>query len=159
MDFLNSREKLQYERDIMDTFGLTFAKNTGRGGYLYKQLLEGYITQKIYDEEINKLRNTNTNWFNVLFRSAQSHSHNLSIRGGSEEMTYYASVNYQEKNGILLSNKYSNAGILMKLDYRPIKNLILALDINANIRKSRDHASAIDPFKYAIFANRYERPY
>ena len=159
MDFMNSREKLQYERDIMDTFGLTFAKNTGRGGYLYKQLLEGYITQKIYDEEINKLRNTNTNWFNVLFRSAQSHSHNLSIRGGSEEMTYYASVNYQEKNGILLSNKYSNAGILMKLDYRPIKNLILALDINANIRKSRDHASAIDPFKYAIFANRYERPY
>ena len=58
MDFMNSREKLQYERDIMDTFGLTFAKNTGRGGYLYKQLLEGYITQKIYDEEINKLRNT-----------------------------------------------------------------------------------------------------
>lgn len=32
MDFMNSREKLQYERDIMDTFGLTFAKSTGRGG-------------------------------------------------------------------------------------------------------------------------------
>ena len=159
MDFMNSREKLQYERDIMETFGLNVAGNAGRGGYLYKQLLEGYITQGIYDDKINQLRNTNTDWFKVLFRTAQSHSHNLSIRGGSEEMTYYASVNFQEKNGILLSNKYSNAGILMKLDYRPVKNLILALDINANIRKSRDHASVIDPFKYAVFANPYERPY
>ena len=74
-------------------------------------------------------------------------------------MTYYTSVNFQEKNGILLSNKYTNAGILMKLDYRPIKNLILALDLSANIRKNRDHASAVDPFKYAVFANPYERPY
>lgn len=65
-------------------------------------------------------------------------------------MTYYTSVNFQEKNGILLSNKYTNAGILMKLDYRPIKNLILALDLSANIRKNRDHASVVDPFKYAF---------
>ena len=159
MDFMNSREKLQYEQDILKTFGLSFSNWTGRGGYLYKQLLEGYITQDKYDTEINRLKNTNTDWFNVLFRTAQSHSHNISIRGGSDEMTYYTSVNFQEKNGILLSNKYTNAGILMKLDYRPIKNLILALDLSANIRKNRDHASAVDPFTYAVFANPYERPY
>ena len=159
MDFMNSREKLQYEKDILETYGLSFSNWTGRGGYLYKQLLEGYITQDKYNTEINRLKNTNTDWFKVLFRTAHSHSHNISIRGGSDEMTYYTSVNFQEKNGILLSNKYTNAGILMKLDYRPIKNLILAVDLSANIRKSRDHASAVDPFKYAIFANPYERPY
>lgn len=159
MDFMNSREKLQYEEDIIKTFGLSFSNWTGRGGYLYKQRLEGVLTQEKYETEINRLKNTNTDWFKVLFRTAQSHSHNLSIRGGSDEMTYYTSVNYTEKSGILLSNKYTNAGILMKLDYRPIKNLILALDLSANIRKNRDHASSVDPFKYAIFANPYERPY
>ena len=159
VDFMNSEEKLRYERDLLETFGLNYADWTGRGGYLYKQLLEGYLTQGEYNEQINKLRNTNTDWFDVLFRTAHSHSHNLSMRGGSEEMTYYTSLNFQEQNGILRSNKYTNAGILMKLDYRPIKNLILALDVSANIRKNRDHASAVDPFVYAVFANPYERPY
>ena len=159
VDFMNSEEKLRYERDVLETFGLNYADWTGRGGYLYKQRLEGYLTQGEYNEQINKLRNTNTDWFDVLFRTAHSHSHNLSMRGGSEEMTYYTSLNFQEQNGILRSNKYTNAGILMKLDYRPIKNLILALDVSANIRKNRDHASAVDPFVYAVFANPYERPY
>lgn len=159
MEFMNTQEKLRYEQDILKTFGLSFSDWTGRGGYLYKQLLEGYITQDRYDQELNGLKQINTDWFDVLFRMAQSHSHNLSLRGGSEEMTYYTSVNFQEKNGILRSNKYSNAGILMKLDYRPIKNLILAVGLSANIRKNRDHVSYVDPFKYAVFANPYERPY
>ena len=47
----------------------------------------------------------------------------------------------------------------MKLDYRPVQNLIVALNVAANSRKNRDNASAIDPFTYAIFANPYERPY
>lgn len=159
MDFMNSREKLQYEQDILETFGLSYFNKTGRGGYLRKQFMEGYLTQDQYEKELKRLQNTNTDWFKVLFRTAQAHSHNLSIRGGSDEMTYYTSVNFQEKNGILQANKYTNAGILMKLDYRPIKNLILALDLSANIRKNTDHASAIDPFQYAVFANPYERPY
>ena len=122
-------------------------------------MLEGYLTQAEYDKQVEELRNTNTDWFDVLFRAAHSHSHNLSIRGGSEEMTYYTSLNFQEQNGILRSNKYTNAGILMKLDYRPIENLILAVDLSANIRKNRDHASAVDPFVYAVFANPYEKPF
>lgn len=159
LDFMNSAEKLRYEQDILSTFGLNYADWTGRGGYTYKQMMEGYLTPEQYEAEYQRMLSTNTNWFNTLFRTAQSHSHNLSLRGGSEEMTYYTSVNFQEKNGILLSNKYSNAGVLMKLDYRPIKNLILAVDLSANIRKNRDHAAAVNPFKYAVFANPYERPF
>ena len=159
LDFMNSEEKLRYEKDLLETFGLNYADWTGRGGYLYKQLLEGYLTQEEYNAQVAQLRNTNTDWFDVIFRAAHSHSHNLSIRGGTEEMTYYTSLNFQEQNGILRSNKYTNAGILMKLDYRPIKNLILAVDLSANIRKNRDHASAVDPFVYAVFANPYEKPF
>lgn len=159
LDFMNSAEKLRYERTIMDNFGLDYANKAGRGGHLYRRMAEGYISNAEYQEEINKLKNINTDWFKTIFRTSHSHSHNLSLRGGSEVMTYYTSLNYQEKEGILLSNKYSNAGVLMKLDYRPLKNLILALDISANVRKNRDHASAIDPLNYAVFANPYERPY
>lgn len=159
LDFMSAAEKLRYERSIIDNFGMGFADWTGQGGFLYKRRLGGYLTEESYNRELSRLSSYNTDWFDVLFRTAQSHSHNISLRGGNDELTYYTSASFQQQNGILLPNKYENAGILMKLDYRPIKNLIVALDIQANTRKNKNHASAIDPFKYAMFANRYERPF
>lgn len=159
LDFMNTAEKLQYEKSIIDNFGIGKAKNAGRGGYLYKRNLDGYLTTKEYQQELQKLQGINTNWFDVLFRTAQSHSHNVSLRGGTEELTYYTSLNFQQQNGILKSNQYQNAGILMKIDYRPVKNLIFGLNISANTRKNEDHASAVNPFTYAVFANPYEYPY
>ena len=159
LDFMSAAEKLRYEQSIIDNFGLSYANVTGKGGYLYKRKMDGFLTDADYQTQIARMEKTDTDWFKVLFRTAQSHSHNISLRGGTEELTYYTSVNFQQQNGILMSNKYENAGILMKLDYRPIKNLILALNISANSRKNEEHASAVDPFTYAVFANRYERPY
>lgn len=159
LNFMNSAEKLQYERSIVDNYGLSYAYVTGRGGYTYKRSVDGYITPEEYQQELRRLSGINTNWFDVLFRTAHSQSHNINLRGGSEELTYYTSLNFQDQNGILVSNKYQNAGLLMKLDYRPIKGLIIAVNLSANARKNRDNASAIDPFTYAMFANPYERPY
>ena len=159
LDFMNATEKLQYERSVIDHFGLDYAYLTGRGGYMYKRSVDGYLSPAEYEQEILRLSNINTDWFDVLFRTAQSHSHNISLRGGTEELSYYTSLNYQEKNGILLSNRYQNAGLLMKLDWRPMDKLIVALNVSANSRKNRDNASVVDPFTYAMFANPYERPY
>ncbi|MDE5612486.1 MAG: hypothetical protein K2I90_10770, partial [Odoribacter sp.] len=156
---MNAAEKLQYERSIINNFGLDYAYLTGRGGYMFKRSVDGYLTPAEYQSELQRLSRINTDWFDVLFRTAQSHSHNVSLRGGTEELTYYTSINYQEKNGILISNRYQNAGLLMKLDWRPLDKLILALNVSANSRKNRDNASVIDPFTYAMFANPYERPY
>ena len=161
LDFMNASQKLQYEKSIIDNFGLEYADMTGRGGFLYKRMLNGYITPEKYRDELNRLSSYDTDWFGELFRTAHSHQQNLSVRGGSEELTYYTSISFQQKSGILKSNQYESAGILVKLDYRPFKhkNLIFALDVQANTRQNRDHASAVDPFKYAMFANPYERPY
>lgn len=159
LNFMNTDEKLRYEQSIIDNFGLQVAHLAGRGGYLYKKNAEGYMTSQEYDAEINRLKGVSTDWFGELFRTAHSHSHSISLRGGTDELNYYTSLNFQQQNGILRSNSYQNAGLLVKLDYRPIKNLIFALNVSANSRKSRDHASAINPFNYAVFANPYERPY
>lgn len=159
LNFMNTAEKLQYERSIIENFGIGKAQYAGRGGYLFKRNAEGYISTDQYQQQLHQLLKTNTDWFNVLFRTAHSHSHSISLRGGTEELTYYTSVNFQQQNGILLSNQYQNAGVLLKLDYRPIQNLIFALNVSANTRKNEDHASAVNPFNYAVFANPYERPY
>ena len=159
MDFMNSREKLEYEANVLDYVGLNYADNLGRGGRLRRQLYEGKLTPGDYQSSVADLGSRSTNWFKEIFRTAHSQMHNLSLRGGTEEMTYYTSFNFQNKNGILLPNRYSSAGVLVRLDYRPVKNLIIGVDVNASTRKNEDHASAVDPFNYAMFANPYERPF
>ncbi len=48
----------------------------------------------------------NTDWFDAVTRTPVSHSHNLSVSGGSERTTYYASLNYRNSQGIdLISNR------------------------------------------------------
>ena len=159
LDFMNSSEKLWYEQSIIDNFGLGRADFAGRGGYLFKRNAQGYLSSADYNKQLQQLSSTNTDWFDVLFRTAHSQSHNISLRGGSEELTYYTSVNFQQQNGILRSNQYQNAGVLVKLEYRPTEKLIFALNLSANTRKNEDHASAVNPFTYAVFANPYEKPY
>lgn len=43
---------------------------------------------------------SNTDWFDAVTRTPVSHSHNLSVSGGNERTTYYASLNYRKTQGI-----------------------------------------------------------
>ncbi len=42
----------------------------------------------------------NTDWFDAVTRTPLSHSHNLSVSGGNNKTTYYASLNYRNIQGI-----------------------------------------------------------
>ncbi|MBT1711987.1 SusC/RagA family TonB-linked outer membrane protein [Fulvivirgaceae bacterium PWU5] len=41
-----------------------------------------------------------TDWFDEVTRTPISHSHNLSLSGGNDKTTYYASLNYRDMQGI-----------------------------------------------------------
>lgn len=47
----------------------------------------------------------NTDWFDAVTRTPVSQSHNLSVSGGSERTTYYASLNYRNNQGIDLESE------------------------------------------------------
>jgi TonB-dependent starch-binding outer membrane protein SusC len=53
----------------------------------------------------NDDKGANTNWQQAVEKgSATSHNHNLSFSGGGEHTTYSASLNYVEKEGVLLKS-------------------------------------------------------
>ncbi|WP_298552927.1 TonB-dependent receptor [uncultured Parabacteroides sp.] len=50
--------------------------------------------------------NANTDWYDALYRSwAFSQEHNFSISGGAEKISYYASLNYLDQNGLMKFNE------------------------------------------------------
>ena len=46
----------------------------------------------------------NTDWFDLLYENPFSHSHNLSLSGGNETATYYASFGLTKNNGTAQGN-------------------------------------------------------
>lgn len=157
LNMMNSEEKIGYESTIIDLYEKP--EVTGRVGRLWTDYNKGLLSRDQYNSQLEQLRHTNTNWFDEIFRPAISHVHNLSVRGGNEKLTFYSSISYESKEGILEQNKYRNAGMNFKMDYRASQKINASINLNANLRKNVEHASVIDPFIYAVYANRYEKPY
>ena len=50
--------------------------------------------------------NDNVDWYDALYRDwAFSQEHNFSINGGSDKISYYASFNYLDQNGLMVFNQ------------------------------------------------------
>ncbi len=63
---------------------------------------------------------TNTDWYNeILKKSAMTHSHNLSIAGGSDKATYNLGISYLYQDGVMISkNNYKRFNILAQTDFQ-----------------------------------------
>lgn len=157
IDMMNSSQKVDYELGIIERFQTPEA--TGRVGTLWKDYNKGFINREQYNTGLEQLRRIRTDWFDEIFRQATSQVHSLTARGGNEKLTFYSSLRYEQKEGILQQNKYRNVGASVNLEYRAHRMLNISFDLTANARKNQEHASAIDPFQYAVFANPYEQPY
>ena len=157
LDFMNSSEKIDFEISLMKDFSRAW--EGGLVSKTYDYYMQGRYTEAQYNEELNKLRKINTDWFDVIFKKSFSQSHFLSMRGGTEKTNYYASLNYSGQSGILKENSYDNLGASLEIRHKPSQKFEAYFKLDGNYRENQNHNSAIDPFKYAVFANPYERPY
>ncbi|HEY8956335.1 TonB-dependent receptor [Chitinophaga sp.] len=59
---------------------------------------------------------TNTDWQKEIFRQAPMQNHNISISGGTEELSYYFSGNYLNQDGIVINNNYKRYASRFRID-------------------------------------------
>ncbi|HEY0272530.1 MAG TPA: SusC/RagA family TonB-linked outer membrane protein, partial [Chitinophaga sp.] len=67
----------------------------------------------------------NTNWLDVVYRKAISHSHALSISGANDKTTYYMSAGFTDQQGILRRNEFVRKNILFNIDQKVGKMLTI----------------------------------
>lgn len=155
-NFMNSAEKLNYEKEIYEDFHPVYG---GRVIQLLNQADNGVISHTEAETQILNLSQINTDWIKELYRPALLHSHNLSMSGGTLKTQYTISLNYQDAEGTLMANKYQTGGLNMKLSRKVSDNLLLNVNMYATLKKNIEGAAALDPFRYVVFANPYEKPY
>lgn len=153
LELMNSKERVDVSREAYENGNLlTYEDKIG-----YTALALAYKRREISYEEFNKrakeLETINTDWFDILFRMPFSHSHNLSISGGSDKTTYHASFGVNYNNNTAKGNDQESYNASLNIN----SNFWNCVNINAGLSGSlakTNSFAGIDPFSYAYNTSR-----
>ena len=161
-DRMNSAERMQLSKDIFEQ-GLSYNSNISLDpDDSYEGLLNELINRRMSKEEFalrsKEMANRNTDWFDVLFRNAVTHSHNLSINGGSEATKYYFSAGYNNNQGGAKGSVSERFTTLARVDASVGKYVNFMAKIDFSTTKNEGY-SVVNPFSYAYNTSRTVQPY
>lgn len=165
-NLMTSKEKLAWEQELWDEYS---AKSFATGEHYpvigaVGMIRSGYgkyagLNKEQQDETIATLGEQTTDWFKELFRNSISQSHYLSLSGGSEKSSYYVSLGYSQNNGLMKKTDYDRYNVSAKIDMKPNRRVKMGLSADISMQHSNSPSLGVDPFKYAYFANPYEKVY
>lgn len=173
LDLMNSAEKLAWEQELWDEFSADkYQRSLKNNTIIYPVVgIVGQIRAGVgpyasikgntaaQDAAIAELSTVNTDWYSHLFRNAFSHNHHLSLSGGSSKSTYYVAMGFNDDNGMLIRNNYKRYNLNSKVTMNPLERLKLEVGYDMSRQSSVSPDSYVDAFKYAYFANPYEKAY
>lgn len=147
-NFMNTTEKIQLERELYDDFHPSYG---GRVIQILNRRDNGAISSDEAERQIAELQKINTDWMDVLYRNAISHSHNLTLSGGNTKTQYFTSLNFQSSQGTMQENDFKSGGLNMKLSRYVLDNLLLKFNLYSTTKKNQEGQAGMDVCRYACF--------
>ena len=154
---MGTDEKLELERRLKnpEAPGYRFSEDYFRKYHSSDPDIDQMIAegQAVLDE----LRKTDTDWFNELLRNDFYQRHNLSVRGGNDQTSYYASANYNYQGGQIPGNDVRRFSGRMSLDQALGKKGFVSLSVSGGYSKSNSpNGSTYSPTSLIYQLNPYE---
>lgn len=100
----------------------------------YRNDLAG--TPQYTEADMNNPNIPNTNWQDVIFRSAPISSYDLSITGGDEKTKFYASGSYLKQTGILIASDFTRVNGRFNVDHRVNNKLNIGASLGFTYSKT-----------------------
>ena len=170
LNMLNSQEKVDLELELLRS---NFAYGDNKGGV--SKIISGYGLTDAYQKggwgaltpeaqtDISRLRNTETDWGDILFRDAFNQEYSLSLSGGNERVTYYTSIGYYQENGNVKGVGLDRLNIVAKTSYKVNRMLKFGVSLFVNRRNNKtyltDTYGLVNPVYYSRKANPYYQPF
>jgi len=76
---------------------------------------------------------TDTNWQDLVFRSALFQNYALSASGGTEKVNYLISGNYIDQEGVIKGEGQRKYSARVKVDYKPSDRVTIGLNLAPNV--------------------------
>ena len=170
LNMLNSQEKVDLELELLRS---NFAYGDNKGEV--SKIISGYGLTDAYKKggwsaltpeaqtDISRLRNTETDWGDILFRDAFNQEYSLSLSGGNERVTYYTSIGYYQENGNVKGVGLDRLNIVAKTSYKVNRMLKFGVSLFVNRRNNKtyltDTYGLVNPVYYSRKANPYYQPF
>ncbi|MEI3423191.1 MAG: hypothetical protein V8R91_20280 [Butyricimonas faecihominis] len=159
MKQMNARDRMEVSKKIQEKAFLKFNKydpsEIGYEGAL-RDLWERRITYQEFNQQVKKLKEMNTDWYDLLFHTSFTQSYNLSVSGGSDGINCYIMSRRIER-----SKRRGKAGKIHSLQrlgksgcqFIPpnIKNR--GRHFSRRVKSKRTHSS-VDLYQYAYETSR-----
>ncbi|WP_065218640.1 MULTISPECIES: SusC/RagA family TonB-linked outer membrane protein [Butyricimonas] len=153
MELMNSQQRVGVSREAYER-GCIVELEDPIG---YMALALAYKRREISYDEFNtqakKLEAMNTDWFDILFRTPFSHSHNISISGGNEKSTYRASLGINRSENTAKGNGLEQYNGSFNVTSTLWNRVTLNAGLAGSVVKTTGFAS-VDPYTYASTTNR-----
>lgn len=156
-NYMNSKERVQFSQDVYNA-GAYYDKEPITQPYTYEGAMKMYLAGDLsYDEFMKRktfLSTVNTDWFDLLTRSAVSHSHNVSLAGGTEAITYNVSLGYNNTLGQEIGNSNERMTGRVAVNIRLHENVRLNASLNATSSTTKAFGEEVNPMSYATTTSR-----
>ena len=84
----------------------------------------------------------NTNWQDLIYRTAFSHDHYLSLSGGNDKTSYRVSLGYGNQEGIMLASKLEKANARVNINHEALDGK-LKFDLRMNYGQNTANQSPV----------------
>lgn len=81
---------------------------------------------------------TNTDWQDLIYRTAPYQNASLAATGGTEKASYSLSMGYINQDGIIKNTGYNKYSVRAKVDFRPVDKVRIGLNIAPNFTRSKN---------------------
>ena len=156
-DFMNSKERIQFSKEAYDA-GVSYQSEPLPQIYTYEGLMammnSRMITEEEFARQMQRLETVNTDWFDILTRNSISHSHNLSVSGGTQRITYNASLGFQDNNGTEKGNNNEMFTTRLAVNAQLSNRIKMSLNLNGSFRDADGYGAGVSPYSYALNTSR-----
>lgn len=145
-NILDSRDQMSINRELYEK-GWTnvaktqFASAHGPYGKMFDLIAKGDLNWVGSTAPLNSFlqqyETANTDWFDLLFQTGVQQQHTVSISGGGEKSTFYASIGYLHDNGWTISDNVNRYTGLLKGTFYLTKKFSITTQANLSYRDQK----------------------
>jgi len=128
-NFLSGTSTVSHKMDLL---------NTGEYINVMNELAKARGVAPVFSPaQIQEIGN-GTDWQDVIYRSAFSHNHNLSLSGGSNKTTFFTSFNYNKQKGIILNTDFERFQGRVNLEHKASEKFKFGINLNSSLIKNNE---------------------
>lgn len=152
---MNSIQRIGVSKEIEER-GLLYSlppASVGYEGALY-DLYDRKITEQEFLERVKRMEEVNTDWFGLLYRTAFSHKHNVSVSGATDKVNYYFSGAYSGDQNTVRGSGVNQYNANMRLIFNLSKKLTANIQLRGSLTDKEYLHGSISPYSYAYNTSR-----